>query len=86
MTEDRKSAAWAKLENSDHRCGARWGGHNVSHCTSCHRTFSAVSTFDEHRNRKGCADPESLGMVLLVGRVYDCWGHRAPDELPLAWR
>lgn len=86
MTEDRTDPRYAKLEHSDYRCGARWGGANTSHCTSCHRTFTAVGTFDAHRQRGKCLDPVGLGMVLAGSRIYEAWGFPMQDELPLAWR
>ncbi len=59
------------------RCGASWSGVSRAHCGGCHRTFSAVSTFDRHRVAVGahgcCADPATLldsnGAPLLVLRA-----------------
>lgn len=43
------------------RCGVRWTGAAVAHCSGCHRTFSAPGLFDKHRSARGergaCLDP-----------------------------
>lgn len=47
-------------------CGAVWSGYRTAHCaaTGCHRTFSGVSGFDQHRPGQ-CLDPASLGMAVI---------------------
>jgi hypothetical protein len=61
------------------RCGARWAGSNTAHCAGeCHRTFSGVGPFDAHRSNGHCREPESVGMSVLAGRAYECWGY--PSE------
>lgn len=57
-----------------HGCGARWSGANTSHCARCHRTFSGVAGFDDHRKDGQCLDPATVGMSLLDGRSYPVWG------------
>jgi hypothetical protein len=56
------------------RCGTRWAGSNTAHCGACHDTFSGVSTFDRHRRDGRCIAPYHVGLSLLDGRAYDCWG------------
>ncbi len=52
-----------------HSCGATWTGMQVSHCGSCHLTFSSLSSFDRHQNRAGsdklCRDPQEAGLVAV---------------------
>lgn len=33
----------------DRKCGARWGGFAVEHCTGCHQTFAGTESGDSHR-------------------------------------
>jgi hypothetical protein len=33
----------------DCKCGSKWSGTTVEHCTACHRTFSGSTTGDRHR-------------------------------------
>lgn len=56
------------------RCGARWSGNSTCHCGSCHISLSGVTNFDRHRRNGQCLDPAELGMSLLSGRAYPCWG------------
>lgn len=63
------------------RCGARWAGSTTAHCAgTCHLTFSGVSTFDAHRANGQCRRPESVGMSLIPGRAYECWGYPVEAE------
>jgi hypothetical protein len=63
------------------RCGARWAGSGTAHCAAqCHRTFSGAGPFDAHRRDGKCLDPATIGMSLVGGRAYECWGH--PMETP----
>lgn len=41
----------------------------------CHQTFSGVSTFDAHRRNGRCLTPAEVGMSLVPGRPYECWGY-----------
>lgn len=44
-------------------CGRTWTGQRECHCTVCHRQFSTVRWFDDHRRNSGrnwCVDPLSL--------------------------
>lgn len=61
------------------RCGLRWSGSLTSHCGACHTTFTGVSTFDQHRVNGQCSEPERVGLAMVGGRAYDCWGN-ATDE------
>jgi hypothetical protein len=44
-------------------CATKWTGEGRAHCSKCHRLFSSVSTFDQHRSMAGphgtCVDPET---------------------------
>lgn len=64
------------LPHSCGRCDNRWAGANTSHCGACHLTFSAVGSFDKHRNAGRCNKAADVGLVLVDGRAYDCWGTR----------
>lgn len=65
------------------RCGARWSGNNTCHAACCHRTFSGVEAFDHHRRGGVCKHPTDVGLTLVAGRAYECWGHtpNAPAEV-----
>ncbi len=58
-------------------CATWWQGERTCHCAApeCHRTFSGVVAFDAHRFHGTCREPASIGMSLLSGRAYECWGH-----------
>jgi hypothetical protein len=69
-------------------CEATWTGDGRAHCAGCHRTFSGVTTFDQHRSQAGehgtCLDPETVvgktGDRLLIDRG-DIWsGPEMSDE------
>ncbi len=50
-------------------CGATWTGHNVSHCRNCHRTFTGVASFDDHR--AGKKPHKGKGFYRPGGECYD---------------
>lgn len=79
--EQRGTREYADLPHSD-KCGARWSGSNTCHCGTCHGTFSGVEAFDHHRKSGTCRDPRDVGLTLVAGRAYECWGHtpNAPVE------
>jgi hypothetical protein len=56
------------------RCGARWSGLRVAHCSVCHVSFSGVNTFDRHRKDGACRTPAEMGMRPLEGRTSEVWG------------
>lgn len=60
-------------------CRSRWAGSRTAHCAApyCHRTFSGVGPFDAHRLAGRCVDPVLVGMALVSGRPYPCWGYPA---------
>lgn len=60
------------------RCGARWSGSNTCHAACCHLTFSGVESFDIHRRGGDCKPPASVGLQLVDGRAYECWGKPEP--------
>jgi hypothetical protein len=55
------------------RCGARWhqAGNRTGHCAACHRTFSGLSTFDEHQRIEDgitvCLDPATITTSGVCG-------------------
>lgn len=65
-----------------HTCGQRWSGSNVAHCAKCHTTFSGVSTFDAHRPDGDCVHPLFVGLTLVPGRAYECWGTTSDKTEP----
>lgn len=71
------------------RCPSRWSGYNTAHCSVCHRTFTGVNTFDKHRVRGKCVDPEAVvnkkgeRVLALTNREYPCWG--VAGEKPPFW-
>jgi hypothetical protein len=81
------------------RCGASWPGTRISHCSSCHETFSSVSTFDAHRRAVDprasqyvgrCLDPRDAGLSAVALRPEAGTGilvWRAPSgERPKHWK
>jgi hypothetical protein len=73
------------LPHSCGGCDSRWSGGLTCHCGSCHNSFGGVSNFDRHRRNGQCVDPAELGLSLLSGRAYPCWGSSedtTPDQLP----
>ena len=66
------------------RCGARWAGSTTAHCgAQCHKIFSGVTAFDAHRRNGVCLDPATVGMSLVPGRAYECWGYPGSTEEPV---
>ncbi len=63
------------------RCGVRWSGNRTCHCGACHHTVSGVSTFDAHRRNGQCLHPADVGLSLLPGRAYECWGTTDDTQL-----
>ena len=70
-----------------HSCGAWWTGMEVSHCGSCHETFSSLTSFDRHQNRAGseklCRDPQEAGLVAAQKPYGVLW--QMPGVRPAAW-
>ncbi|RLK22626.1 hypothetical protein DER29_0463 [Micromonospora sp. M71_S20] len=60
------------------RCGASWSGLTIAHCACCHRTFSAVSTFDRHRRNGRCVDPVTVGLAANAHGVFRTPGVSVP--------
>jgi hypothetical protein len=63
------------------KCGRTWTGLRECHCTICHRQFSTVRWFDEHRRNMGpkhCHDPLTLteadGVTPRYKIVDNAWG------------
>jgi hypothetical protein len=36
---------------------------------------SGVTAFDRHRRNGQCLNPAGIGLTLLAGRAYECWGN-----------
>jgi hypothetical protein len=65
----------ADLPHGCGRCAVRWSGALTSHCGGgCHLTFGGVTAFDRHRRSGACLPPETVGLSLIPGRAYPCWG------------
>jgi hypothetical protein len=47
-----------------------------AHCSVCHRTFSGVGPFDQHRRDGRCIDPATLGMAP---NGHGVWRNLIPD-------
>jgi hypothetical protein len=74
-------------------CTSQWTGAGRAHCAAegCHRTFTGVTAFEQHRGaisegapRGFCHDPVSLGMVE---RKPNLWGAPAmtPEQIDKVW-
>lgn len=59
-------------------CGFWWTGAERSHASCCHRTFSSLSAFDQHRKGLRCNPPESVGLVAREKPFGTLWGWPAP--------
>jgi hypothetical protein len=70
------------------RCPSTWTGSNIAHCSVCHRTFSAVSTFDRHRTgnvgTRRCLPPEEVGLLPNAHGVYRTPSGPADEVLAIA--
>jgi hypothetical protein len=60
-------------------CGGRWTGLGVCHCSGCHRTFTGISAFDQHRLGGHCENPASRGLVPIARRYWSGWGKPGED-------
>ncbi|GHB55833.1 hypothetical protein GCM10010331_49620 [Streptomyces xanthochromogenes] len=59
-------------------CGAWWTGTERSHASCCHRTFSSLSAFDQHRKGLRCNNPEDVGLIAREKPFGTLWGWPAP--------
>lgn len=77
-------------QGRDPRCGARWGGFRVEHCTVCHQTFSGETTGMAHRvgpydqpGQRRCLDADELKALGLWAETNqygtDIW-HGSPNK------
>lgn len=66
------------------RCGARWAGENLCHCSLCHLTFMSVTGFDKHRtgpvNDTRCRTPQELSDLGLEPNESGHWRRPRPIE------
>jgi hypothetical protein len=57
-------------------CKRTWNGNRACHCSSCHRHFSGLTSFDAHRSGQ-CLDPGTLtsenGDLLYRQDENDMW-------------
>jgi hypothetical protein len=61
-------------------CGSRWTGLSVCHAKCCHRTFSSLSGFDQHRVGAQCCDPKTRGLVPISRLHWSGFGRAGDDE------
>jgi len=59
-------------------CQQWWTGAERSHASCCHRTFSSLSAFDQHRKGGRCNDPADMGLVAREKPYGTLWGWPAP--------
>ena len=59
-------------------CGKWWTGAERSHASCCHRTFSSLSAFEQHRKGLRCNDPAEVGLVAREKPFGTLWGWPAP--------
>lgn len=82
----------AHRRHAERHTGTRCGGScrapspSQAHCAVCHRTFSGVSYFDDHRRDGCCIDPTGLGLTDDGGLWSTPEGHerRRTDAARLA--
>ena len=65
------------------RCGARWPGDRVCHCSSCHLSFTSVGPFDAHRAAPGddrrCMTGDELRAKGYEPNTNGHWRKPAPE-------
>lgn len=61
--------------------GCRLPTPSQAHCSVCHRTFSGVWGFDQHRKDGKCLDPVTVGFAERDG----VWRYRL-GKRPEHWR
>lgn len=66
------------------RCKDWYTGGRTCHCGGCHKTFSAVSSFDRHRVGGKCRTPADAGLVRN-GRLFECYGAPGGDSVTGVW-
>jgi len=67
------------MANATCTCGASWPGATArAHCSGCHRTFSAYTSFDQHRLEGRCQDPATRSLVY--DEKAQVW--RSPGRAP----
>lgn len=65
------------------RCPAVWTGTSICHCGACHRTFSGIKLFDNHRRGGRCTDPVDQRNVLRCEAGVWRYPERDASTLPL---
>jgi hypothetical protein len=75
----------AATDRTRHRCAGcdnTWTALGRAHCSACHRTFSGLSSFDQHRHHGECRDPAGMSGLLLDEAGY--W-RSAESRPPGSW-
>ncbi|GAB2589183.1 FDXHR family putative zinc-binding protein [Microlunatus antarcticus] len=77
-------------------CSSTYSGTTVSHCTSCHESFSNAFAGDRHRigdhgvkvgpDRRRCRTADEMLEAGLVLNARGCWTRARLDVSPLALR
>ena len=74
-------------------CGKWWTGLGVHHCGGCHRSFSGLRAFTQHRvtpeggepGEHECVDPSTVGLERVESRKFECWGYPRDPDAPKWW-
>lgn len=77
-TEDVNPTPIPKSAVTHGECGSWWTGAERSHASCCHRTFSSLSAFDQHRKGLRCNNPEDVGLVAREKPYGTLWGWPPP--------
>lgn len=71
------------------RCGARWVGANLCHCSVCHLTFMSLGGFDKHRvgrvDATRCRTPDELIALRMAPDEAGHW-RLPPPKNPIPGR
>lgn len=75
------------------KCGAKWSGHRIEHCPSCHETFTGTSAGDRHRtgdhalstgpDRRRCLSADEMRERGMRQNERGQWGNGG--EMPRFW-
>jgi hypothetical protein len=60
-------------------CSATWTGLAACHATCCHRTFTGIYAFDQHRLGGECHNPADRGLVQVEKPQWSGWGCPGDD-------
>jgi hypothetical protein len=79
MTHPRPGSEGVPENAIVHSCGAWWTGTERSHCGGCHRTFSCLTAFEQHRKGLTCNEPATVGLVVRQAKFGALYGWPGPD-------